>query len=115
MTDKIRKYLNDAVNIPLSSKEVSSLKKNIEATYNSLSTTIEGNTLTATGAWEYRVLSSYPNPDLADDFYAWVVTVDLDVLVKVERSIFKKKVSKNYSAGLSVMRLVVSKGYRSSH
>ncbi|KZT27132.1 delta-endotoxin CytB [Neolentinus lepideus HHB14362 ss-1] len=65
-------------------------------------------------SWEYRMAVVFPNPDLPHHFYGAVTTIKLEANIQEESGWWglSSSTSKNFSAHIDVLELVVEKGFR---
>ncbi|THU89956.1 volvatoxin A2 precursor [Dendrothele bispora CBS 962.96] len=121
MVDKIVDFLRIVLSVVLNPQDVAALRKNIETTFTDLKTAKDNGwadfSKSSSGqnsSWEYRVLFAFPNPDLPDFFYSLVTTIKLEANIKEESSWWglQSSTSKNFSAAIDAMELVVMKGFK---
>ena len=122
MVDKIVKFLVQALAIALTGNEIAALKLAIEVVFTGLKYAKEGgfasfrkSSQAHYSSWEYRILFAFPNPDLPTDFYSMVTTIQINADIEEESSWWGLTSSskKNFSASVSALRLVVTKGFKS--
>ncbi|KZV60099.1 delta-endotoxin CytB [Peniophora sp. CONT] len=118
MVDKIVKFLLDALSVVIDTVE---LAATIEATFTNLKTAKSNgwadwskSSTSSNSSWEYRILFAVPNPDLTEFFYSLVTTIKLEADIEEESSWWGlvSSSSKNFSATIDAMELVVMKGFR---
>ncbi|OCH88328.1 delta-endotoxin CytB [Obba rivulosa] len=118
MADKIAQFLLEALSVIIDKKE---LAATIEATFTNLKSASSNgwadfnkSSTYENSSWEYRVLFSVPNPDLADWFYTLVTTIKLEADIQDESSWWGlvSSSSHNFSAEISAMELIVQKGFK---
>jgi hypothetical protein len=121
MVDKIVKFLVDAFSVVLSASDIVALTANITTTFTDLKVAKENgwadfskSSSANNSSWQYRVLFAFPNPDLPTDFYSLVTTIKLEADIKEESSWWGlvSSSSRNFSAEITAMELVVTKGFK---
>jgi hypothetical protein len=124
MVEKIVAFLKTVLNVVLSAADVASLTANIEATFTNLEVAYnEGfasfskSSSSYNSSWEYRIVFAMPNPDLVNDFYSLVTTIELTADIKEKSSWWGLvgSTKKNFGAHITAMQLVVTKGFRDPH
>ncbi|KAI0827133.1 delta-endotoxin CytB [Trametes gibbosa] len=118
MVDKIVKFLLEALAVVIDAGE---LAATIEATFTNLKSAksngwadFNKSSTSSNSSWEYRIMFAVPNPDLADFFYSLVTTIKLEANIQEESSWWGlvSSSSKNFSAIIDAMELVVTKGFK---
>ncbi|KIY61619.1 delta-endotoxin CytB [Cylindrobasidium torrendii FP15055 ss-10] len=118
MVEKIVNFLRDALAIIIDPKE---LAATIEATFTNLKEAksngwadFSKESSQNNSSWEYRILFAVPNPDLDEWFYSLVTTIKLTADIQEESSWWGlvSSSSKNFSATVDAMELVVQKGFK---
>lgn len=121
MVEKIVKFLLDALSLVLDETYIKALTSTIEATFTNLKEKSSNGFLDfkkskngQNSSWEYRVQFAFPNPDLSDFFYSLVTTIKLEANVSDESEWWGLvgSSSKNFSATIDAMQLVVRKGFK---
>jgi hypothetical protein len=121
MVDKIVKFLSGALGVVLSDSEIVALTANVETTFTNLKVAkqngwadFDQSSSGNNSSWQYRVLFAFPNPDLPNDFYSLVTTIKLEADIKEESSWWGlvSSSSRNFSAEITAMQLVVTKGFK---
>jgi len=132
MVGKITTFLKDALSIVLSTTEVTALAANILATFTDLKDSESKDWASwsseedqSNSSWEYRLLYAVPvdsnfkktNPQAAADedyFYALVTTTTLtaDISTKTEWWGLEKTTTKNFSAEITAMELIVGNKFK---
>ncbi|KAH9950689.1 delta-endotoxin CytB [Amylocystis lapponica] len=119
MTDKIAKFLLDALSVVI---DITELAATIEATFTNLKKAKENgwadfmkSNNEGNSSWEYRIAFTVPNHDLPTYFYSLVTTIKLVADIKEESSWWglTSSTSKNFSATIDAMELVVEQGFKS--
>ncbi|KAL1731382.1 delta-endotoxin CytB [Schizophyllum commune] len=118
MVDKIVKFLLEALSVVIDAGE---LAATIEATFTNLKSAksngwadFSKSSASSNSSWEYRILFAVPNAELEDFFYSLVTTIKLEADITEESSWWGlvSSSSKNFSATIDAMELVVQKGFR---
>jgi hypothetical protein len=118
MVQKIVDFLLQALSVVIDTKE---LAATITATFTNLknasshdSVAFHTTTTSSNSAWEYRILFALPNPDLTDFFYSLVTTIKLEANIQTEKEWWglMSNTTKNFSATIDAMELVVMKGFK---
>jgi len=121
MVDKIVKFLVTALSVIMDDAAIRSLTSTIEATYTNLKEKSSNGFLDFNkssdghnSSWEYRIQFAFPNPDLPEFFYSLVTTIKLQADVTEEKAWWGLvgSSSKNFSATIDAMELVVMKGFK---
>jgi len=121
MVDKIVEYLVGVLRVDVDAATVNSLTATIQATFtnlkhNSSSGFLDFDTSSSgsNSSWEYRIYFVLPDPNHADSFYSLVTTIVLEanVTTKTEWWGLVSHTSRNFSATIAAMQLVVKKGFR---
>ncbi|TFK50752.1 delta-endotoxin CytB [Heliocybe sulcata] len=120
MTKKIITALKGMLGISLSNDEAEVLAANVERTFTNLKMVKEcgwanfSQSAHGSSSWEYRLLVILPNPDLTSFFYGLVTTIKLEADIKEESTWWglESSSSKNFSARIDVMNLIVMKGFK---
>lgn len=121
MVEKIVKFLVEALNIVLDENTIKSLTATIETTFTNLKEKSSNGFLDFSkssdghnSSWEYRIQFAFPNLDLPDFFYTLVTTIKLEADVVSESGWWglTGSSSKNFSATIDAMELVVMKGFK---
>lgn len=121
MVDKIVKFLVEALSVVLDESAIKSLSATIETTFTSLKEKSSNGFLDFSksndghnSSWEYRIQFAFPNLDLPDYFYSLVTTIMLEADVSNESEWWGlvASSSKNFSATIDAMELVVMKGFK---
>jgi len=126
MVDKIVTFLKDALSIILAADEVKALAANILTAFTDLKDTESHDWASwsseehqTNSSWEYRLLYSVPMKDSngqidPDYFYTLVTTTTLtaDITTKSDWWGLDKTITKNFSAEISAMELIVKKGFK---
>lgn len=116
MVQKIAKFLLDTMSAVISEKD---LKETIEATFTDLKKkSDEGfgyyKSEGSNSSFTYRIIFSIPNQKIHTDFYSLVTTITLKADISDKSSWFglNKSSSKNFSAEISALELVVTEGFK---
>lgn len=117
MVEKIVSFLLNALAVVIDPTE---LRATIEATFTNLKEAksngwadFSKSSSSQNSSWEYRILFAVPNPDLAEFFYSLVTTIKLEADIQEESSWWGlvSSSSKNFSATIDAMELVVQKDF----
>ena len=118
MVDKIVKFLLEALSVVIDAGE---LAATIEATFTNLKSAksngwadFSKSSTSSNSSWEYRIMFAVPNAELENYFYSLVTTIKLEADITEESSWWGlvSSSSKNFSATIDAMELVVQKGFR---
>ncbi|KAM3429246.1 hypothetical protein NHJ13734_008248 [Beauveria thailandica] len=121
MVDQIVNYLSNVFSITLSAQDIKSLTSTIQVTFTSLKEKSSHGFLhfnessdETNSSWEYRIQFAFPNPDTPDYFYALITTITLkaDITDVSEWWGLVASSSKNFSAEIKAMELIVQKGFK---
>ena len=121
MVDKIVDFLAKALSVVLDPTAIVSLRAKVENTFTSLKEKSSDGFLSFNkstdghnSSWEYRIQFAFPNPDLPNFFYSLVTTILLEADVVEESGWWglTSSTSKNFSATIDAMELVVMKGFK---
>ena len=126
MVDKIVEFLKTALSVVLADTEIKALAANILAAFTDLKQTESHDWASwsseehqSNSSWQYRLLYSVPMKDSHDKidpdyFYTLVTTTTLtaDISTKSEWWGLEKTTTKNFSADISAMELVVKRGFK---
>lgn len=121
MVNRIVQFLKDALSVVLSATDITALKATLEATFTNLKQKSSNGFLDFSksshghnSSWEYRIQFAFPNPDLPEYFYSLVTTIKLEADVTSESEWWglSSSSSKNFSASINAIELVVRKGFR---
>lgn len=124
MVERIVKFLVEALSVVLDQKDITSLRTTIETTFTNLKEKSSNGFLDFNksndghnSSWEYRVQFAFPNLDLPDYFYSLVTTIKLEADVSEESEWWGlvASSSKNFSAVIDAMELVVKKGFKNTN
>ena len=121
MVDKIVKFLVETLSVIVDPASIESLTSAIEATFTNLEEKSSKDFLDFTessdghtSSWEYRIQLAFSSPDLPEYFYSLVTTIKLEADI-VEKSGWwdlTGSTSKNFSATINTMELLVMMGFR---
>ncbi|KAM3457072.1 hypothetical protein MY5147_008952 [Beauveria neobassiana] len=121
MVDQIVKYLVDVLSIALGAAEIKALTATIQATFTTLKEKSSHGWLNfnkssngTNSSWEYRIQFAFPNPDIPDYFYALITTIKLEADITDESEWWGlvASSSKNFSAEIKAMELIVKEGFK---
>lgn len=121
MVDRIVNFLKDALAVALDAQTLKELAATITATFTSLKGESDSSFLQFgksshknNSAWEYRIQFAVPNPDINTYFYSLVTTIRLEADVSEESGWWglTSSSSKNFSATIEAMELIVEQSYR---
>jgi len=126
MVDKIVNFLKDALSIVLDASEIKALAATILTVFTDLKQSESHDWASwrseehqNNSSWEYRLLYSVPMKDSHDKidpdyFYTLVTTTTLtaDITTKSEWWGLEKTTTKNFSADITAMELIVKKGFK---
>jgi hypothetical protein len=110
---KLEKYLKAVYAVTVDPTENATLSEAVETTFNNLTKTTEGNVTTSQGSSEWRFIASAPSPSGPDEFSVTVVSVKFEGLITEEKPRFgwHPKITKNFSASITSLKLDVTKGF----
>jgi hypothetical protein len=121
VVDQIVDFLRVAVGVFLSAADIEALKGTIEIAFTNLRemssrgfVDFKQSNGGPNSSLEYRIQIAFPNPDLPDYFYSLVTTIKLEANISDESEWWElsRDSSKNFSATIGAMRLIVTKGFR---
>ncbi|KAF8800407.1 delta-endotoxin CytB [Phlegmacium glaucopus] len=121
MVDKIVAFLQDALSVALDEKALKQLTATITATFTNLKesksegwASFNRESSSNNSSWEYRLLFAIPMEDVPTFFYSLVTTIKLIADIHEESSWWglKSSSSKNFSAEIMAMELVVEKNFK---
>ena len=120
IVNKIVDFLIKALSIALNPTSIAAIAATIEATYTNLKEESSEGFLDFNkssdghnSSWEYRIQFAFPDENLPEYFYSLVTTILLVADIKEESGWWglTSSTSKNFSATIDAMELVVKKGF----
>ena len=124
MVKDIVAFLKNALKVVVDAQFFEDLRATIEATFTHLKKASEDGwasfshkTGASNSSWEYRLLFANPADELPDYFFTLVTTIKLTASIIEESSWWglESSTSKDFSAAIDTMELVVRKGFKAKN
>lgn len=118
--EKVAQFLTHAINTHIDQTELTAV---IENTFTNLEAKSSDGFLDFSqsgngqnSSWEYRLQLAFPNPNIPSSFYSTVTTIKLEAnwSNKSDWRALDRSSTKDFSATIDAMRLVVEDGFRST-